>query len=251
MREESNWGTILGVRFWIGNCEGAVERALHGGLVVAPSGPGMACDLYLRPAYSAALRTADLALTDSGYMVLCHALLSGAWIPRNSGLKFLQLFLETQRHRFGQQGESFWVMPTQLAAAGNRRWLNENGYAVTELDCFLAPVYDRSKIEDPDLLKRIEEKQPKLVVLCVGGGVQEPLGAWLRANLSYRPTILCTGAAIAFLSNVQTNIPPWADRYFLGWILRILNQPALYSKRFLSALPLIGRMAIDRVHRPD
>jgi UDP-N-acetyl-D-mannosaminuronic acid transferase (WecB/TagA/CpsF family) len=54
-------------------------------------------------------------------------------------------------------------------------------------------------------------------------GVQERLGYALRKQLSYKPAILCLGAAIAFLSGGQANIPNWADRLMLGW-LRVIGR---------------------------
>ncbi len=50
--------------------------------------------------------------------------------------------------------------------------------------------------------------------------MQERLGYALRKQLSYKPAILCLGAAIAFLSGGQANIPNWADRLMLGWLFR-------------------------------
>jgi N-acetylglucosaminyldiphosphoundecaprenol N-acetyl-beta-D-mannosaminyltransferase len=76
------------------------------------------------------------------------------------------------------------------------------------------------------------------VILSLGGGVQERLGHYLRQNLSYRPAILCTGAAIAFLSKQQANIPPWADRLMLGWLMRVIYAPRKFLPRYRKALQL-------------
>ena len=76
---------ILGVDFFIGTIEQATDRALAGGLVVAPSAPGLAVDLVKSPSYREALTTADLAITDSGYMVLLWRLFTGEKLPRHSG----------------------------------------------------------------------------------------------------------------------------------------------------------------------
>ncbi len=57
---------------------------------------------------------------------------------------------------------------------------------------------------------------------------QEKLGYYLRENLSYRPAIYCTGAAIGFITGDQISIPDWADRFYLGWLLRLLRQPRVF-----------------------
>ena len=55
---------------------------------------------------------------------------------------------------------------------------------------------------------------------------------------AYRPALICTGAAIAFLSNRQVNIPPWADRMFLGWLMRSLSEPRKFLPRYWHSLRL-------------
>ena len=75
--------------------------------------------------------------------------------------------------------------------------------------------------------------------MAIGGGVQERLGYALKQQLSFRPGILCLGAAIAFLSGGQAAIPPWADRLMLGWLFRIVFSPRRYFPRYWAALKLI------------
>jgi lipopolysaccharide/colanic/teichoic acid biosynthesis glycosyltransferase len=72
----------------------------------------------------------------------------------------------------------------------------------------------------------------------LGGGVQERLGLFLKQHLSYRPAIFCTGAAIAFLTGGQARIPVWADRLYLGWLLRIIDAPTKFHRRYWEAFRL-------------
>ena len=67
---------------------------------------------------------------------------------------------------------------------------------------------------------------------------RQPYGAWLKENLSYRPAIVCTGAAIALLSGAETVIPRWADATYLGWLLRIFGDPQRFLPRYLRATDL-------------
>ena len=68
---------ILGIRFFLGDLEEALTAAASGGLVVAPSAPVLA-DLPRDPAQREALEKSDLALTDSGLLVLLWLLLKWA-----------------------------------------------------------------------------------------------------------------------------------------------------------------------------
>ena len=237
----SEFRQILGIRFYVGDLDGLLDLAMKGGLIVVPSAPVLA-DLSKDTAHREAIERSDIAVTDSGFMVLLWALMEREWIHRISGLRFLRGLLE--RPEFRQPGASFWIMPGEADGAHNRTWLRENGCPVEAADCFVAPQYPKGKLEDFELLARIEERKPQFVLINVGGGVQERLGYFLRTRLSYQPAIICTGAAIAFLSGKQTRIPVWADRFVLGWLLRSMGQPTRFVPRYvksLKAAPLLWR----------
>lgn len=227
---------ILGVEFFVGTIEEATERALAGGLVVAPSAPGLAVDLLRSEAYREALTTADLAVTDSGYMVLLWRAITGERLPRHSGLKLIRAVLA--REELKAPGATFWVMPSAEESARNLAWLRARGFAVDEADTYVAPHYPPGPVRDAVLAARIKERRPRVLLLAIGGGVQERLGLGLRESLDYRPGILCLGAAIAFLTGGQVKIPPWADRLMLGWLLRLLSRPGKFWRRYWDAIPL-------------
>jgi exopolysaccharide biosynthesis WecB/TagA/CpsF family protein len=239
---------ILGIDFFVGPLEAAVDQALAGGLVVAPSGPGLAVDLVESQAYRAAMQSADLALTDSGWMILLWRLYTRERLPRHSGLKFIRAILD--RPELKELGAVFWVMPTADDDVRNRAWLAVQGFPVTPADAYLAPHYGSGMIADDVLVRRIQERRPKIIILAIGGGVQERLGHALQQQLEYQPTICCLGAAIAFLSGGQANIPPWADRLFLGWLFRLLSSPSRYFPRYWSALRLAPILWSNRDQLP-
>jgi N-acetylglucosaminyldiphosphoundecaprenol N-acetyl-beta-D-mannosaminyltransferase len=93
-------------------------------------------------------------------------------------------------------------------------------------------------------LSLITARKPQLVVIALSGGVQERLGWELRQRLNYKPAILCIGGAIAFLTGRQTNIPVWADRLALGWLLRFISAPRSFAAKLKGVEnlgPLIWR----------
>ncbi|MDR1789458.1 MAG: WecB/TagA/CpsF family glycosyltransferase [Opitutaceae bacterium] len=227
---------VLGVEFFNGALGDALETALAGGLMVVPSGPGLATDLVRSAEYREALMTADLVLTDSGFMVLLWRLFTRDKLPRNSGLAFIRALL--RRDDLKAPGAIFWVMPSPSEALRNKNWLNANGFSVTDADIYVAPHYGKGGIRDEALLERLNARAPRVVLLAVGGGVQERLGNYLRNNLAGRPAILCLGAAIAFVTGGQAAIPVWADRLCLGWLLRILRNPRRYWRRYRDAFRL-------------
>jgi UDP-N-acetyl-D-mannosaminuronic acid transferase (WecB/TagA/CpsF family) len=104
-------------------------------------------------------------------------------------------------------------------------------------NCYIAPRYG-SDVEDRNLLALIEQHRPENVMIAIGSGAQEKLGFYLRENLSYRPAIHCIGAALGFITGDQRRIPDWADRFFLGWLWRLVAQPSIFIPRLSRALEL-------------
>ncbi len=91
-------------------------------------------------------------------------------------------------------------------------------------------------------MELIRRKRPEHVVMAVGGGVQEKLGAELLRQLDYQPAVHCTGAAIGFLTGEQARIPMWADRCRLGWLFRCISEPAKFVPRYWEARKLVSLM---------
>jgi N-acetylglucosaminyldiphosphoundecaprenol N-acetyl-beta-D-mannosaminyltransferase len=225
----------------IGKAHDAVDRvSREGGLVVMPAAPALT-NLFQDKEYREALLGADFALADSSLMVAIWNLVQGDHIRKLSGLRYLRALIE--RPEFCESGSSFWVMPTHSSAERNLRWLEGNGICVCQDDVYVAPMYGVA-VEDEELLLRLEQRRPRHIVLGLGGGTQERLGLYLKRNLSYRPTIHCIGAAIAFLSGDQVRIPVWVDFAGLGWLWRSASNPATFVPRYWTArylAPMIMR----------
>lgn len=235
MRESFNERQILGVNFYVGDVQGAIRRLAQGGLLVVPAAPALK-DVAWNEEYREALMKADVAIADSAFMVLLWNLLEGDSISRLSGLKYLRELLLQKEVR--APGNTVWVMAGLTSSDKNVAWLNSQGIDVPAECVYLAPQYG-SKIEDLELIHKLQTLRPKHVVITVGGGTQERLGLYLKQRLNYLPAIHCIGAAIAFLSGDQVRIPDWADRLYLGWFLRCLSSPRRFIPRYLSASKLI------------
>jgi UDP-N-acetyl-D-mannosaminuronic acid transferase (WecB/TagA/CpsF family) len=231
---------ILGINFFAGDVRGAVERMSRGGLLVVPAAPALK-DIALSASYREALTNADMAITDSAFMVLLWNLLQRDSLKRVSGLKYLRQLLLTPDLRAA--GNTLWIMAGQASAQMNIGWLASQGISVPENCAYLAPMYGR-EIEDVALVERLRSHPVRHIVITVGGGTQERLGLYLKRNLDYSPSIHCIGAAIAFLSGDQVRIPNWADHMYLGWLFRCISAPGRYIPRYWSAFllfPLLCR----------
>ncbi len=228
--------TILGVRFFNGTVDKAVETmSANGGLLVVPAAPALV-KLQSDEVYRRALVSADMAIADSGAMVLLWKILTGRRVERISGLKFLKHLIVRLGSRPNER--VLWIVPTEAAHEKTINWLRRVNLTGTA-DFYVAPRY-ATEVRDDVLLAKIDSHPPVHIVVGIGGGVQEKLGLFLKENLRARPAIHCIGAALAFLTGDQPPIPMWADRFYLGWLLRLLRQPRVFGPRYVSAFKLPG-----------
>lgn len=226
---------ILGINFFAGDVQGAVDQISRGGLLVVPAAPALK-DIASNEEYRDALTSADMAIADSAFMVLLWNWLQRDSLKRLSGLTYLrQLVLEPD---FRIPGSTLWVMAGPANARKNVDWLASQGIAVPASHVYDAPMY-KGEVKDPELVERLRTLRAKHVVITLGGGTQERLGLYLKRNLDYLPAIHCIGAAIAFLSGDQVRIPAWADRLYLGWLFRCMSEPGRYVPRYWSARKLV------------
>ena len=227
--------TILGIRFLNGNVDEAIDSIWqNGGVLIAPSGT---CFARLRHdlAYRQAVTAADLAIPDSGAMVLLWKLFRGQRLVRISGLKYIRRL--TGRIFATEQRRVLWVLPNEGAREKTRDWLGANDFSVHDGALYVAPRYGPT-VEDRRLVELIENQKPDDVVIGIGSGPQEKLGPFLRDNLSYRPAIHCLGGALGFVTGDQVAIPDWADRLYLGWLFRLCAQPRIFVPRLARAAAL-------------
>ena len=237
---------ILGVDFFRGTAEQAVGLMQRGGLLVVPAAPALK-EMEHDAEYRDALLNADVALTDSAFMVMIWNFLQGDTLERVSGLEYLHDLLQAENVR--RPGNTVWIMAGAESARCNLAWLGEQGIEVPAECVYNAPMYGKP-LEDENLVALLERIRPQHVLVTIGGGTQERLGLYLKRRLSYLPAIHCIGAAIAFLSGDQVHIPLWADKLYLGWFFRCLSEPKRYVPRYWAARKLFSLMRRYRDRLP-
>ena len=100
----------------------------NGGLLVAPAAPALA-ELATNAGYREALLSADLAIADSGFMVLVWNLLERGALRKLSGLEVFARTVERARPPpaapglldYEQRGQRR-AQPSMVGRAGNRSW---------------------------------------------------------------------------------------------------------------------------------
>lgn len=239
---------IFHIEFINGNYSEAFLRLQDGNFMVAPSGPGLSIiDKDIK--YWDALKGADFAIPDSGFMVILARIFYEYRIKKLSGPKFFRQF--TNEKILHEKGMLFSVDPNDYESKKNRKYLNEKRIPITSEYQYVAPIYDKNNISDSKLLEILEalEVKPMFLLLNLGGGVQERLGYYIKNNLSYKLGIICTGAAIAFETGSQAKLPKWVDELYLGWLVRIIQAPKQFSMRFLKAFRLVYVFYLCKINK--
>ena len=237
---------ILGIQFFKGKTEEVFTFLKNkGGLLTVPAAPALVTIAHDKDYYDALLES-DIVIPDSGYMILIWNTFFKNKINKISGLEFINFFVENI-HKF-KDDTFFLVNPSDVDGKINKDFLTGKGLKLEEKDIYTAPFYN-GNVNDFHLLSLIESQKPKWVFINIGGGTQEKLGLFLKNKLSYSPAILCTGAALAFKTGRQVNMPSWVDYIYMGWLLRCISNPKVFIPRYFSGFKLLNMILIYKSNK--
>jgi len=228
---------IFGVRFLDGTFAEIRQELDRGGVMAVPAAPALAT-IFEDKQYHASLKESRFAIFDSGFLCLLLLAFKGISVRKMSGLDFLRFFLRD----IGQleSGTVFLIDPAPADSDANRTLIMQCGYALEVTHQYVAPMYPAGEISDPNLVQVLRELRPRYIILNLGGGVQERLAIYLSKHLDlYAPSIICTGAAIAFLTGRQAAIPRILDRLYLAWLARCLTDYRRFVPRYLRGFRLL------------
>jgi UDP-N-acetyl-D-mannosaminuronic acid transferase (WecB/TagA/CpsF family) len=228
---------MFGIRFIDGNFSEIFEELSLGGVMTVPAAPALATISEDRH-YHEALQRSSFAIFDSGFLCLCLLAFKGVLVKKLSGLEFIRHFLNMSSSL--KEGSIFLVDPTPSESVSNRSLFAKHHYTLGNSNQYIAPMYDGKNVVDHDLTKILSTRQPKYILLNLGGGIQEKLAVHLYEHLKfYSPSIICTGAAIAFLTGNQANIPTLLDKLYLGWLSRCISDYKRFVPRYLKGFKLL------------
>ena len=212
------------------------------GFFVFPAGPALAT-IQNSNIYYKAIQKADLVFFDSGFFVLLLKIFKNIDVDKFSGFKFLNLFFAYLKKN--KKTSVLCIDPNSKFSKSNKSYFKKLGIKKTYN--FLAPKYDPNNLSDKKLLKLINKSKPNFIMTNIGGGTQEVLGLYLKKNLKFRTTILCTGGAISFFTGDQAPINTFVDKFYLGWLVRLIFNPITFLKRYIIGLKLIPMVIFSKI----
>ena len=231
---------IFGIYFIDISFKELSKKFNKGVTIMLPAAPNL-INVYKDKYYRDALMKSDYNLFDSGYLCLLLRIFKRIKVKKFSGAKFMKKFLEFISKK---NYKILLINPNLEHNKINAQLLKSSG--IKKSYGYIAPIYKDKIIKDQKLLRFIRDIKPKFIMINIGGGIQEILATYIRENIKFKSTILCTGAAIAFMTGKQARVPNIVDKFYLGWLSRILFSPRLYFFRYLNSFKLKNLILKDK-----
>ena len=219
------------IKFYSGNYDQIKYEFDKGGVLVAPAASALA-NIDTDKQYYSSLKNSKIAILDSGFFCILLRIFRFQKVKKLSGFLFLKTFLDN----FKNQQKILFIDPSKKSNILNIKFLKSK--KIINFKTYIAPNYNK-KFFDLKLLNLINNYKPKYIVINIGGGSQEPLAIYINKNIKYNVSIMCTGAALAFMTGEQAPINKFIDKVYLGWLTRIIWNPKLYLGRILKSFKII------------
>jgi N-acetylglucosaminyldiphosphoundecaprenol N-acetyl-beta-D-mannosaminyltransferase len=99
----------------------------------------------------------------------------------------------------------------------------------------------RDSVENQNLIRRIQECEPHILLVGMGMPRQE---RWIAQNFAELPcnVILPSGAAIDYIAGALSTPPRWMGRLGLEWLFRLVTEPKRLAFRYLIEPWYIARL---------
>jgi hypothetical protein len=83
------------------------------------------------------------------------------------------------------------------------------------------------------LIKKI---RPKFIIINISGLKQEYLANIIKKKIKFKISIFCTGGALAMITKSQAPINIFFDKYYLGWLIRLIYGPLIFLPRIIKSI---------------
>jgi UDP-N-acetyl-D-mannosaminuronic acid transferase (WecB/TagA/CpsF family) len=210
-----------------------INRVNLGGYLVAPAASALT-EILSNKEYYKSLKDSQCAIFDSGFFCLLLSIFRIYNPKKFSGYLFLKKFLA---YKNAKKKKILLVNSTDYQGEKNIELLHLNKFKKVFL--YTSPFYKNKNIKDRKLLNFLNKLKPNYIIMCIGGGKQEPLALFINKKIKFRCAILCLGGAIDFINGLQAPINEFIDKIYLGWLMRIIFNPEIFFVRVLRSINLI------------
>ena len=227
--------------------EGALDemdrlvRAGQGGTVFTPNVDHVVLSKH-NPRFRAAYASASLSLVD-GTPVLWAARLLGQPLPAKiSGSDLVLPLME----RAAQKGHRVYFLGGDPGVAERAKAVLERRFPALQVVGIDDARIHVDSIEK-DVLQRIRDAKPDLVLVALGAPKQEIFSNEQRETL--KPAVLLgIGASLDFIAGSRRRAPGWVSSVGLEWLYRLVQEPRRLAGRYLLRDPeflwIVGRQLL-------
>lgn len=190
----------------------------------------------LRAAYAGA----SLVLADGLPVVLASRMLGRPLPERVAGSDLAPALFEATSDGRGMSIYLLGAAPgvaDRAAAKITERWPN-----VRVVGTYSPPLgFERDERENDEIVRRVNDARPDVLVLGLGAPKQELWIARHRSRLQVK-TALCIGATIDFLAGEKVRAPRWVQRCGLEWLHRLTSEPKRLFRRYAHDARIFPRL---------
>jgi N-acetylglucosaminyldiphosphoundecaprenol N-acetyl-beta-D-mannosaminyltransferase len=172
----------------------------------------------------------DLVLADGMPLVWASRFLRTKLKERVAGADLVPLLAKlSAEHGY----RIFMLGADEESSAGAARWMQTKFPGVCICGRFSPTLRPLEEMDHEDILLRIEEAKPEILLVAFGNPKQEKWLAMHRNRLKV-PVCIGVGGSFEFLSGRLRRAPVWMQQYGLEWVYRMMQEPSRLSKRYFN-----------------
>ena len=180
------------------------------------------------------MKNSTCAIFDSGFFCVLLRLFYIYNPKKFSGFLFLKKFLS---YEYAKNKKILLINSSNHQGQINEKLFYKKKFKKVFL--YTAPFYKKNKIHDQRIINYIKKKKPYYIIINIGGLKQEPLAFFIKNTIKFKCRILCLGGAIDFINGLQAPINLIIDKFYLGWLLRIIFRPNIFLIRVIKSIKLV------------
>jgi N-acetylglucosaminyldiphosphoundecaprenol N-acetyl-beta-D-mannosaminyltransferase len=127
----------------------------------------------------------------------------------------------------------FLLGANEDSSAGTANWMREKFPGICIAGRYCPNHQPLEEMDHEDILLRIEDARPDILLVAFGNPKQEKWIAMHRHRLKV-PVCIGVGGSFDFLSGRVSRAPLWMQRSALEWLYRTIQEPSRLAKRYAS-----------------
>jgi N-acetylglucosaminyldiphosphoundecaprenol N-acetyl-beta-D-mannosaminyltransferase len=176
------------------------------------------------------LNRCDIVLADGMPLVWASRLLGVRLKERVAGADLVPRLIKLS----AQRGYRIFLLgASEESSAGTAAWMQKNFPSVCIAGRHCPRFQPLEEMDHEDILARIEEARPDILLVAFGNPKQEKWLAMHRNRLKV-PVCIGVGGSFDFLSGRIRRAPVWMQQNGLEWLYRTIQEPSRLAKRYAS-----------------